>query len=342
MGFLDTRGTLFFHIERILREKKPEAFILENVEGLVTHDKEDKKKIIGRTFETILSILEGMGYRVSYKILNAKNVGLAQDRKRIVIVGTKNKFINLDEIEEKHKPLNEFLERDLKTMDTKLTKLLFSHFSKEKLYGKSVKDKRGGSNNIHSWDIGLKGEVSLEQKELLEKLLRERRKRTWAKKKEIPWMDGMPLTIEEIKTFYDKSNLKGMLDDLVSKGYLAYEPPKNISTKKIGETMIQFRKHDWTKEKGYNIITGKLSFEISKILDPKNVAPTLVATDLSKLAVIDGEGLRRLSLREGLRLFGFPENFKMDISTTKGYDLLGNTIAVPMVRAVSKRLLSEL
>ncbi len=57
-GFLDTRGTLFFEVERILREKRPYGFILENVEGLVTHDRENPEDKIGRTFSTILHILE--------------------------------------------------------------------------------------------------------------------------------------------------------------------------------------------------------------------------------------------------------------------------------------------
>src|SRR3989344_8919488 len=54
-GFLDTRGTLFFEIERILAFKKPQGFILENVEGLVKHDCENKKDHIGRTFKLILN-----------------------------------------------------------------------------------------------------------------------------------------------------------------------------------------------------------------------------------------------------------------------------------------------
>jgi len=341
-GFLDTRGTLFFHIERILRKKKPEAFILENVEGLVTHDRKDRTKRFGRTFETILKILNELKYEISYKVLNAKDFGLAQDRKRIVLVGTKNQKVDLENFRKRNKKIKDISEENLDKLDTKLTKLLLSHFPIEKLFGKSIKDKRGGSNNIHSWDIGLKGEVSSNQKELLEKLLKERRRKVWAEKKEIPWMDGMPLTLEEIKTFYNCENIKELLNDLVNKGYLAFESPKKIIKKNIQGNIVDIRDYDLSKEKGYNIITGKLSFDLSKILDPQGVSPTIVATDMSKLAMPDKNGLRRISLREGLRLFGFPDNFNLEIDRIKGYDLLGNTIAVSMVEEVSKRLIESL
>lgn len=83
----------------------------------------------------------------------------------------------------------------------------------------------------------------------------------------------------------------------------------------------------------------KLSFEVNKILSPHDVAPTLVATDMEKLYVVDGQGLRPLSLREGLRLFGFPESFRFETSRRAGYDLLGNTVAVPVAKAVCERIL---
>src|SRR3990167_5817704 len=95
-GFLDTRGTLFFEIERILRAKKPLGFILENVDGLVTHDKKNRADKIGQTFQTILGVLKEIGYKVNYNILNARDFGLAQDRKRIFIVGTLNNKVDLD------------------------------------------------------------------------------------------------------------------------------------------------------------------------------------------------------------------------------------------------------
>lgn len=94
--------------------------------------------------------------------------------------------------------------------------------------------------------------------------------------------------------------------------------------------------------KGCNIVTGKLSFGINKILDPGSVAPALVATDMQRLAVADGEGLRSLTLKEGLRLFGYPEDFRFDIAENDGFDLMGNTVVVPVVKAISLRLLKAL
>ena len=75
LGFEDTRGTLFFEVERILRDKKPKGFILENVEGLVNHDKQNPKYEIGKTLSTILAHLRALGYHVNWKVLNAKDFG---------------------------------------------------------------------------------------------------------------------------------------------------------------------------------------------------------------------------------------------------------------------------
>lgn len=79
-GFGDTRGTLFFEIERILRAKRPKAFLLENVRNLVSHDH-------GRTFKVILEHLRLLGYHVHWRVLNALNYNLPQKRERVIIVG---------------------------------------------------------------------------------------------------------------------------------------------------------------------------------------------------------------------------------------------------------------
>lgn len=76
----ETQGTLFFEIERILKDKKPSAFMLENVRNLTAHDG-------GRTFKVIVEHLEALGYHVYAKVLNALDFGVPQKRERIIIVG---------------------------------------------------------------------------------------------------------------------------------------------------------------------------------------------------------------------------------------------------------------
>ncbi len=79
-GFSDTRGTLFFELARILRAKQPRLFVFENVKGLCNHDG-------GRTFRTILSTIDELGYDCQWQVLNSKDFGVPQNRERIIIVG---------------------------------------------------------------------------------------------------------------------------------------------------------------------------------------------------------------------------------------------------------------
>ena len=334
LGFEDTRGTLFFEVERILRDKKPKGFILENVEGLVNHDKQNIKDKIGKTLSTILEHLTTLGYKVNWRVLNAKNFGVPQDRKRIYITGTYIDFPNLENFETNNANLSDILEKGLPVSNSKFVNLVLSKYSVKQLYGMSIKDKRGGNNNIHSWDIDYKGKTTKQEKEFLNLLLKERRKKKWAQEYGIDWMDGMPLTISMIRTFYNADNLETMLEDLVAKKYLKKEHPK----KKIGNKRVQ----DETLPLGYNIVAGKMSYEVAKVLDPKGIAPTLVAMDMEHLFVGDGDGIRKLSLREGLRLFGYPDDFKFDVSLQDGYDLLGNTVVVPVIKQVALRVLTIL
>lgn len=346
-GFADTRGTLFFEVERILKDKRPFGFILENVEGLVVHDRERPGDVIGRTLSVILQHLESLGYKVTWKVLNCGDFGVPQGRKRIFIIGTLKDFVSLEDFDKKRCVLEDILENGLDTVDSSFTKCLLSHYSVEELYGKAIKDKRGGKNNIHSWDIGLKGEINREQKNLLNKIFKERRKKCWAEEIGIEWMDGMPLTLEQIKSFCNYENLEQLLEDLVDKGYLVKEYPKKlVKTESENGSVKTYREQDKTKQLGYNIVAGKLSFEFTKILNPREVAPTFVATDISHIGVVDGNGVRRLTIRECLRSFGYPDTYDLSMlensknGLLKAFDLLGNTVVVPTVKSVSERVLS--
>lgn len=108
-GFQDTRGTLFFDIARILHEKRPKAFVLENVKLLAGHNG-------GNTLATILATLRGLGYEVDYRILNALDFGLPQKRERIWIVGIQQQYaprISWPEGNVPMRPLSSILEKNV-------------------------------------------------------------------------------------------------------------------------------------------------------------------------------------------------------------------------------------
>lgn len=89
-GFEDTRGTLFFDVARIIKAKRPKAFLLENVKGLLSHNK-------GATYQTILDVLDDLDYEVFSQVLNSKDYGVPQNRERIYIVGfDRKRYKNLN------------------------------------------------------------------------------------------------------------------------------------------------------------------------------------------------------------------------------------------------------
>ncbi len=110
-GFNDIRGTLFFDIARILKHKKPKAFVLENVKQLVGHNG-------GNTPKTIIKTLEkDLGYTVTFAVLNALDYGLPQKRERVIIIGHKDPILfSFPSPVRPFKPLSEILEKkvDLK------------------------------------------------------------------------------------------------------------------------------------------------------------------------------------------------------------------------------------
>ena len=108
-GFEDnTRGTLFFDIARIIKEKQPQAFVLENVKNLVSHDN-------GKTMQTIFETLrDELGYHVDYHLLNALDFGLPQKRERILIIGSKKPFkMDWNFKIDKKKTLDDILEKNV-------------------------------------------------------------------------------------------------------------------------------------------------------------------------------------------------------------------------------------
>lgn len=148
-GFDDpTQGTLFFDLARIIDEKRPPAFMLENVKNLKSHDR-------GRTFSVIMDKLEGMGYDVHYKVIDARTV-VPQHRERVFIVGFDNptEFV-FPELPDKNPKLKTILMRRVGnkyTLTDKLWATLQRHAqrSKEKGngFGYSIADRGGVARTL--------------------------------------------------------------------------------------------------------------------------------------------------------------------------------------------------
>lgn len=108
-GFEDTRGTLFYEYARLVKEIQPKVFIFENVQGLLKHNG-------GKTWKIIKRVFDDLGYNISVKILDSKDFGIPQTRRRLIVVGfqDKNKEIKDPKTEELKYTLQDFLETNTK------------------------------------------------------------------------------------------------------------------------------------------------------------------------------------------------------------------------------------
>ena len=194
-GFVDTRGTLFFEIEKLLSEYQPKAFLLENVRGLTSHDQ-------GRTFKTIIERLQNLNYGVSYLILNSSNFGIPQNRVRVYILGLYNQQPILS------------LKSDLGAIDF--------HEFKRSLSQLTLFESLTSSNNTKIVADILEANPSTKydcsndlEIEFMNELIANRRKKKFGTHR-----DGKKLNIDENKTFFDYENLLEIMNGLICKGYL--------------------------------------------------------------------------------------------------------------------------
>ena len=240
-GFDDTRGTLFFDVARIIKEKQPQAFLLENVKGLINHRG-------GKTLEVIVNTLEkDLGYTVFYKVLNAKDYGLAQMRERIYIVGFRG-------------------------------------------------DCGGG------FDFPL------------------------------------PVSKSELKVIRDIIE-----ENPVDAKY--YLSTVYIECIKAHKARHQAKGHGFgyeirdLDEVAGAIVCGRMGKERNLIIDTRQ-------TDLTPTTHIKGEynrdGLRRMTPKEWERLQGFPDDWTAGIANVHRYKQMGNSVAVPVIKAVAFNMITEL
>ena len=329
-GFEDHRGGIIFTIRNICKKHRPECFILENVANLLNMLHNGK-----RVIETIQEMFEEIGYNISFKRLNSMDFGIPQLRQRVFIVGNLHRKIDLENIQTQPMPkLKDIIDTSFQETDLPqqfVEQLLNYHKTVKPIYGMRIRDNRRSNMNIHSWDIDFHGSVSQQEKDLMNKIMTERSKKYWAINKGIEHFDGMPLTVEEIKTFFDVPNLQEMLDNLSQKGYLKFQKCKD---RENGRRVFTDK-----CQPGYNICKGMLSFPLMKVLDPEGFTPTLTATDSIKLGVLVGNTVRKLTINEMKAVCGFPQDFQVP-EHVNAYNLFGNMATPPVITAIMTAIYS--
>lgn len=313
LGFEDTRGTLFFEIVRILKDKKPKAFLLENVKGLVFHDK-------GKTLKVILNTLKELDYDVHYEVLNSKDFGVPQNRERIFFVGFRTKeaipfefpkgfplTIRLKDIMEKEIPeryylTEKYVKRFLKSKCENNDKTEMVMISHTKANIKNRRQKRD-----ESWTLDKSGS-KMGVVERREPKLRQ--------------VGSIAKNVDfHGDRVYDRNGLAASIATNVEWITIVEEEPK---LKQIGRT------GNHQQDRIYDPNGLSVSLKTSK----GGGAGGGVPTGLYK----KGIRIRRLTPRECARLQGLPDSFRFPVSDTQSYGQLGNAVTVSVVEAIGTQM----
>lgn len=391
-GFSDKygRGEMFFHIIDILKQQVPQYIILENVPNLETHDN-------GNTFKVILEELDKCGYMIDYHVFDSKDFQLVQHRKRIFIYGIHKSYINPNKLDSTYKQLKQIKDvtkpsyyptfkdimqdtnvvnqqyieqyrKSLKDSEKYFIQILLNYVNKYNidLSNKYINDKRGGDRNIHSWDLEYFGNIVGIEKELLNLILFECRKKS-NDRMNTNKTDGIPLLIQVVfEKIQNNDTLKhlnideltDMLNHLEELGYLnthhyLEHPVTNKRTSALNSQVKQWIKKGYNEIldengqilKGYSVITNKLRFPFYTFITEDSVLKTLTATDAIKVGVVDKSNniIRKLTKRELLDSLGYPKDYNLDNFeefSKEIYDLCGNSLAVPIVQYIATQMLT--
>lgn len=347
-GFEDTRGTLFFEIVRIAKEKRPKAILLENVKGLVNHDK-------GRTLDIMIETLNEIGYIVDFDILNSKYFGVPQNRERIFIVAMRDDLIEQEEwseettkgntiVRKRKRQINEWAKTfnfDWPEQDEVTTRLrdILEPEVDEKYYLSEEKTAKliAQLNGNHEGEtdkflIDDQGRTTKELKPLdISPTLRREMHGNEPRVVEHQVPEWIPKPDEISRTL--RSGGKASLSDKHN-----YD---HVAVKAEG-----FSNQDMT---GIDIVGHLSKFQNDRIFSDKGLSPTVSASGGNS----GGHGggclltplyrIRRLTPLECWRLQGFPD-WAFDraksagISDTQLYKQAGNAVTVNVIYEIGKRL----
>jgi DNA (cytosine-5)-methyltransferase 1 len=340
-GFEDPRGRLWLDTIKVTEAVKPKAFIYENVKGLADPRNKDN-------LELIISEFREIGYTVHFKVLNAFDYGLPQSRERIFIVGIRNDLdamsFSYPEPYKKLPNLSSILEDVMVLHEEKESRAEYKNsFNMAAVANKGnffiFSDVRNGDFTIHSWDLI---ETTALEKEICVKILQNRRRPKYGPK------DGNPMSLNDIQ-------------ELFTPNVLPLTGTPSAVTKKDLDDLVE-KKILRNKDGKYELVNSRISSGINGVyrifLPESHVFSTLtrsgtrdyVATESIPEAVKDKKAYfleniykknkyRTITVREAARIQGFSDDYKFDTSFSTSMALLGNSIAINIVREVSKKLL---
>lgn len=277
-GELDTRGTLFYEIIRIAEVKKPKYMLLENVKGLTC-------KKFADTFNKILSELDRIGYNVYWKVLNTKDFGIPQSRARVWFVCIRKdideplKFqfpqpfaltIFIKDILEKEVDKKYYLSEKLQERFSKYLENKGKDLEKENISPRRVRDLQKSDSFITSWDLSLFGDVSKEEKEILECWRFNHRSTKFG---DLSVGNGM--TKEEIEKILNR-DISNELKLIIEKGYLLLKEDGKLYSNNCRKIQGQA---------GFGFLMGNNSY-----------SPTITCATLTENAVCDYNDARILDL----------------------------------------------
>ena len=297
-GFGDPRGTLFYEIIRILKDKprnhRPKILILENVKNLITHDS-------GRTWKTIKHSIIECGYNIVDKpiVIGPKDLGIPQIRDRAIILAVRKDIYS--------KPIDiEFIQK--KTNSTSIYTIVNNKISKRE------KEKYSLDNNqievLECWDDFYKG--------ITEKVL------------------GFPVWSDEFGETYNISKFPKWKQEIIEKNRILYKNNQNFIDAWLEKWNIRNkftktnRKFEW--QAGLDIrsvFEGIIQFRPSGVrIKRPTESPTLVAMNHRPII---GKYRRYITLKEATKLQCFPENFIFNESENHAYKQLGNAVNVDVI-----------
>lgn len=333
------RGTIFFDVLETLKVKRPGCFILENVKGLLSHNK-------GETFKTILKLLgQDLGYSIYWKVLNATDYGIPQNRERVFIVGFKDFFpFSFPEKMNLNLKLLDLLEDNPDSkyfLSQTAIDGLIKHRSNNKLKGNGF-----GANILDKEIISSPTIRARYYKDGSECLIKDLSKYNLSEK---------ALLRIETKNYSDSKflpDVTGCINSKNNSGQLSIDSGTTL----IPNPLETFLRESKKNPQAYRVFKPEVSVCIQSnaggvgsktglyaipVLTPDRAKkrqngrrfkedgePMFTLTSQDRHGVFDGMNIRRLTPLECFRLFGFPDDFIKPVSETQQYKQAGNSIVV--------------